>query len=404
MFGHINHLVLKVTRDCNLRCKYCYVKNKDSFRDEVITIDVVKKIIKRLIFDKKKNKDNMPVNITLHGGEPTKIGKDRLYEILEYISLTLKKEKIPFELSIQTNLTLIDEDIAAIFNKFNVGVGFSFDGLESNKLRTDINDDFFIDKMRLLQRYKVSFGPLIVITKENYKSIFTTLHYLKKEFNIEDVKLNYAEDIDPNSDNQFELNGKEFFNNVWKKVIDDFIKNKTKRIHEPSVERIVRKFVYNQLTGEQDKETGNCGIKFCGGGMRVIEVEPSGDVFYCGRFSESYQDAKVGSVDESEFLDIQSYKRYIDFIKSKDDVIRKTGCDACPAKNICDYGCMAFHYSKKGEWGIRKDLVCDLYIPMHNYLYKHRNKIMKKIIKLERKGDFLDLNLGKNIKLEGKWR
>ncbi|MFW6002584.1 MAG: hypothetical protein ACOCQD_04525, partial [archaeon] len=104
--------------------------------------------------------------------------------------------------------------------------------------------------------------------------------------------------------------------------------------------------------------------------------------------------------DDDEFLDMQSYKRYVDFLELKDEVIRNTGCDQCPARYICDHGCMAFYYSKFGEWGVRTDLVCDLYIPMHSYLYKNREKIINKTIENERDGNVLELKLGKRINLE----
>lgn len=404
MFGHINNLILKVTRDCNLRCEYCYLKNKNAFKDESISLKTIEKIVKRLVFDKKKNRNKTPVDITLHGGEPTKIGKDKLYSILELITDYLTREDIEFSISMQTNLTLVDEDLATILNKFGVRLGFSFDGIDSNKLRTkNFSDDFFIKKMKMLNKFNVGFRPLIVITKENYKTIFNTLEFLEKEFSIHNIRLNFAEDVTTQktseSDN-FEINGKEFFENVWKKVIDDFITDKTDDLYETNVERIIRKFVFNQLTGEKDREQGNCGVKFCGGGIKVIEVEPDGYVHYCGRYDQSYDIAKVGHVTDKEFLDIQSYRRYIDFLKLKDEVIRNTGCDVCPAKHICDHGCMAFYYSKFGKWGVREDLVCDLYIPMHNYLYENRDKIINKIVKKKRDGNILELNLGKRIRLE----
>ena len=39
MFNYANMLVLKVTRDCNLRCKYCYLADKDEYK-EVKFLDI----------------------------------------------------------------------------------------------------------------------------------------------------------------------------------------------------------------------------------------------------------------------------------------------------------------------------------------------------------------------------
>ena len=49
MFGKTNILILKVTRDCNLRCKYCYIKNKD------IVTSVKNLNKKQLIFEADKD-------------------------------------------------------------------------------------------------------------------------------------------------------------------------------------------------------------------------------------------------------------------------------------------------------------------------------------------------------------
>ena len=83
MFEHINHAVVKVTRDCNLRCKYCYVADKDKYKNEVMSFDVFKDLVNRIIKDRIKNNTyREEFNFTFHGGEPTIIGYDTLNKYL----------------------------------------------------------------------------------------------------------------------------------------------------------------------------------------------------------------------------------------------------------------------------------------------------------------------------------
>lgn len=387
MFGHNNHLVLKITRGCNLRCSYCYIENKEKYHDEAITIPVLEKIIDRLVYDRQKSLNINPIDITLHGGEPTYVGKEKLEKILSTLSRKLNEHSMNYQLSMMTNLTLIDDEMAEILKKYNVSVGFSFDGLEGNGLRTDKYDDnFYIEKMNLLQKYRLNFGPLMVVTTQNYNNgkIQKTLNFLKKRYGITDVKVNYAEDVnsplDSYSDN-FELNGKDFFNNAWLHYVEDFLDGKTQKVKEGNLERYLKKYIKDSIVESHTVvETGNCGVKFCGGGVKIVEVEPDGIINYCGRYSKAYKEARLGTVDDHEFLELKSYGRYFDFLKNKNKVITEAGCDTCNAKNICEYGCMAFYYSKYGKWGVRKDLVCSLFKEMHSYFEENKAKILNRYI------------------------
>lgn len=393
MFGHINHLVLKVTKDCNLRCEYCYVKNKDAHRGEVIKFETLQDIIKRVAFDRIKTQNKEKVNITLHGGEPTIIGKKNLYKFFDFITSYLTEKEIPFALSTQTNLTLVDKEIAEIFNQFDVQVGFSFDGFGSNDLRLkNSSDEFFTNKIQLLKDNNVKCGALFVVTTENYKDkkVNNSANKMKEMFDMR-PKINYAEDIitdkTSESDN-FEINGADFFGAYFKNEFEDFLSCKIDNLIDENSNKYLERFL-NDMFLEYDSvnETGNCYMKWCGGGLRVIEVEPTGEIHYCGRYSEPFQASKIGTVWDEEFLDLKSYRRYIDMINIKSNLLKQYGCDSCRAKHICDYGCLAFHYSKFEKWGIREDLVCDYFKTMYDYFEKNKDRIIRRIF-------------GKNKKIE----
>lgn len=398
MFAHANHIVLKVTKDCNLRCEYCYVKDKDLHKGEIISFDVVEKLTQRIIFDKTKSLNNKKINITLHGGEPLKIGKKNIYKVFDHMSKEFQSAGINYEFSIQTNLTYIDQEYADIFKQFNVQIGFSFDGFDGgNNLRTkSANDLFFLEKMDILKKNDIKYGPLVVATSENYKNnkINETIHFLNQTNSA--PKVNLAEDVlttkTSESDN-FEINGKDFFFSFLKYEIDCYIDGRFEEMRETNSQESIKDFIRSIFINKsQKKETGNCYIKWCGGGLKVIEVEPDGTIFYCGRYSQPFDIAKVGSIEDDEFLDLQSYKRFVDFLSAKSSVIDSTGCDSCRAKDICTYGCMAFHYSKFKKFGVRQDLVCDLYTTMYDYLYERKDDILHQLIKTEGNGEKVSIN------------
>jgi len=129
----------------------------------------------------------------------------------------------------------------------------------------------------------------------------------------------------------------------------------------------------------EEKEKINCGGKVCGAGLNIVEIEPDGCILYCGRYSEQFPEAVVGRADDNDFLSLKQIRRHTDFIGLKSEVLKNTGCDICIASAICEHGCMAFHYSKFKEWGIRKDLVCDSTIPIYKYMTENEFEIIKSL-------------------------
>ena len=86
-------MVVKVTRDCNLRCKYCYIENKDAFKNEVMSFEVFKTLVDRICLDKKKTSDEFKrFSFIFHGGEPTIIGYENLNKFCHYV-IVLKKHR-----------------------------------------------------------------------------------------------------------------------------------------------------------------------------------------------------------------------------------------------------------------------------------------------------------------------
>jgi len=157
MFQWANMLVMKITRDCNLRCKYCYVKNKDDYKGEMISFELFQKTIDRIIFDKLKAETPNRISIVFHGGEPLLADTQLLAKMLDYAACELDKYNIDYDFAVQTNLTLLDEEKALLFNKYNVHVGASFDGIrDGSEGRTKVfTQSVFEEKFNLLKKYNV---------------------------------------------------------------------------------------------------------------------------------------------------------------------------------------------------------------------------------------------------------
>lgn len=125
----IKTFFLRIAARCNLNCDYCYVfKHRDmSWKDmpSVMTVETVKLFASRLSEYVNENEID-EVNVIFHGGEPLIVGEKKIFEFIDIINGTCKGIKVNF--SLQTNGTLLNEELLLRFEQNNVGVSLSIDG------------------------------------------------------------------------------------------------------------------------------------------------------------------------------------------------------------------------------------------------------------------------------------
>lgn len=103
---------------CPANCDYCWSSETTSL---VMSKETMDDIIEWLSDFKVE-----PVTFTFHGGEPLLAGYDFYEYSLDKISRQLSNLYPAF--AIQTNLWLMDDDIARLFKKYDIPVGSSLDG------------------------------------------------------------------------------------------------------------------------------------------------------------------------------------------------------------------------------------------------------------------------------------
>lgn len=402
MFEHVKNVVIKVTRDCNLRCKYCYVADKDKYKNEKMSFDVFKALIDRIIEDKTQNNDYRPFNIVFHGGEPTLLGYDTLNLFLSYAYDSFKSHNLDVSIGIQTNATLLNDELLRLLKDFNVNIGLSFDGLKtSNKNRTSIDTDYYIDLFRKMDNLGIQYGNITVVNPKNIYNVKKNLKFFRK--NHISTKFNYAEDVFSLGD--CEVDGKDFFEYVTKPFIKDYIKNFNKDRHDfidDNTESIIDGYFRKKLLGEPNNRKNRnykaiCNAKFCGGGCYVLEVSPDGTINSCGRYDRDEDYCRVGSIYDKDVLGLETRLKYYDLLYIKHKAILDKKCDLCPAAGICDYGCMAFHYVKYRKFGIREDLVCNYFKPLYDYISQNEKKILKSYIERRLHNGVLYISTDKEV-------
>lgn len=398
MFENTYEFIVKVTKSCNLRCKYCYVKDKDSNENIFMSFDTFKRLVDKIIYDKKKiNNLRASVEIVFHGGEPTLLGYESYKKFLSYAYRQFKSAGIPLKFAMQTNATLLNEDhknLIRLFKHYKVDLGYSFDGLDNSLISRGISKKRWEEFFEFLEKEHLTKSFLMVINRSNYKDFFKNLKFLKKH-NINNIKANYV--VDVNNLGGLEISGEEFFHFIVKPYLDLLIKSPKKvYVREHNIMEVLKKYfeIYIRRDFSRGNLKGICYIKFCGANNKIVEINPDGSVDRCGRYSlRSKYSAAAETFWEDDFLSLNFIETLIDFTKEKHKTIIKKGCDTCEASNICDYGCMAFEKEKTGKWGIPEE-ACKLFKLTIDYIIDNEFSLFKSWIiylKENKKKYFLDL-------------
>lgn len=185
---------VSATTGCNLGCTYCY-ENPDRERSEEWAQSQydMEKIMEGLREFKKRYPDEAP---GLHGGEPLLMARDDIRRIFEWVNNNYEESP-----HIQTNATLIDEEVIQIFKEHNVSVGVSCDGpKELNRLRlasgernkekmrkvTDKMSERTLNNIDRMLEEGISVGVIVVLheanagTEEKFEKLLDWLDHLNK--------------------------------------------------------------------------------------------------------------------------------------------------------------------------------------------------------------------------------
>jgi uncharacterized protein len=112
---------IQVTMDCDLNCVYCYEKHTNLRMDHA----TVEAILRRTAEHNRFAAPEAPVQVYWHGGEPLLAGAGFFKSV---VALQSKMDGARFDNRLQTNGTLMTDELAGFFRDHHFSVGFSLDG------------------------------------------------------------------------------------------------------------------------------------------------------------------------------------------------------------------------------------------------------------------------------------
>ncbi|MUG94015.1 radical SAM protein [Scytonema sp. UIC 10036] len=247
--------VVKTSKHCNLRCRYCY-EYAELANKQAIALAQIQQMFTNIASYYQHLEFTVEIEFVWHGGEPLLQTPDFYWKVFEFQKQIFKFDHIRVRNGVQTNLTLLDSRRLKLLKEGFDGVGVSIDlfgglrvyqtGIESqNKVLENI------DK---LTRANIDFGCISVLTKQNLEFI-PEIYNFYRQMNLSARILPLFKGSFENQHQGFEITPYEVLE-AYKKLVDLWLADEKlvwiSPIYE-AIKQVVHHYTPNAPTSFYDK-------------------------------------------------------------------------------------------------------------------------------------------------------
>lgn len=310
-------IIMKVTNECNIKCRHCYNSEKTSC-NKFMPIAVIKKVFGMVEPDKYDR-----IQFIWHGGEPLLFSLEKFKEMYVLQNEVFGKYTSKITNSVQTNGLLLTSEYEDFFCENKFGVGISYDGICNDILRQGTKQ--LVPIIKHLKERKFAFGILSTICSESVYS----LKELYSAFKVEnlDWKFNC---IFPSGRAKNEpaliVEPEIFISNLTDLLKTYFFdRNGTIRVYYLDV------FLNMILKNRRH----SCVYSSCL--YKYVSIDPDGNMYPCGRYyPEEYNLGNVYYYDN--FGQVFNSGQYEQIVNGA--IIRREKCkNECAYYKYCQGGC-----------------------------------------------------------------
>ena len=353
-------LTFNVTNGCNLACKYCFA-TPGGKHAKAITFDIAKKAIDNMLAQEKVLDE---YSIFYFGGEPL-LKKELLRQISEYAyqEISVKRgKKIKF--LINTNATLIDEQVVSLFKDYAFIVTVSIDGpkeihdvtrIYSNGMGSYSKVEESIQQLKMngiVTQLRPTFSPSL----KNLTAVFDFFEKLELPYG---YAFSHTTNYQSNLQNTFFNTQQLKETNDELKSAMDFFTGKFQSKKTIFCTELLRKV---NIIHYKSKRT-----HLCEAGRKNLAVDETGQYFACQTMIPHRYSA-LGDVNTNP----DEAKRRQFMAK---DISQITFCNNCPIRGLCVGGCEVERMNF-GDDKLLNEQMCDIFrLEWNNILYLYA-KIM----------------------------
>lgn len=364
------HLLYVPTMACNMECKYCYLEdNTKELETKYTPLETLEFAVKKF-----KEKNVIPFNISLHGGEVTTLSKNDFRSVIAFIDEYYKSNKNiilkgNFKIGsphIKTNLFNIEKHIDTI-KDFNVSISGSLD------LPFSLHDEYRITKNKEKTLNKIINNIKLLEEIPNKKKVSATIfkqHYEKIDEIIEDIYfLDQNTCLDMNDFNfmiGFEYNSNGLLTALTEEEQVDFYNKIYSAFENSNLYDGLNNAWFSEFGPDYCTNCDNCGSKF-------FLLERNGDIYSCvrGQKNHDFYYGNIYTDDVKKILETASNK----IANAHSKVGFNDECANCGYLYLCKTGCPFV----KNIYNSDKSYTCKLQQELYkkkNYNYDYNNKEM----------------------------
>jgi uncharacterized protein len=324
-------LVKPTSADCNLRCDYCFYLEKSRLYPESKRHRMSEAVLRRTI--RTYMTTEQPVYaFNWQGGEPTLMGADFFRQITRF-QQEYGRAGSAVSNGLQTNATLIDEELAEHLGRYRFLVGCSLDGL------AEIHDRYrrtrggrpshqgVIRGVEVLKRHNVEFNVLVLVSQANVHRAGEVYRYLTEEGFRHHQYVPCVEFDEEGALQPFAINGEQWGAFLCE-LFDQWYHSDRFRVSIRHIESILLKIV----DGQSDLCT--MGRDCC----RYFVVEHNGDIYPCDFFVQP--ELRLGNVLETSWSDALTSETYRNFGAQK--CRWSETCTTCDCLDLCNGDCLKY--------------------------------------------------------------
>ncbi len=345
----LQSLVLNLTNQCNLSCKYCYEYGEDKVatpegKPKFMDFETAKTAVDFFFGD---SKGREAIHITFFGGE-TLMNFPLLKQVVEYAGEKAAGEGQAVDFSLTTNATLLSPSVIEFLAEKRIGVTVSIDGPpEMNKLRVFANGkpsyEIISPKIKqLLAAHKTRPIAARVTLTADVTDCIKIFRHLTQDMGFHEV--GFA----PVTSSPTALYA--IGNGGLRGILDQF-RELANEYLEAALDNRQHAFSNVSDTIAELHEGVNKSHP-CGAALGLVGVGPSGDISPCHRFVDS-DTHKLGHV--STGIDRARQGEFL----ARGHVSGKYECQTCWARPLCAGGCHHEAYVRYGDTGHPNLHYCD---------------------------------------------
>ena len=328
---NLQQVYFAVTNKCNLHCGYCYAIEKNQ-SSKFFSFDMFKKIVDAIAY----HASSKHIEIIFHGGEPLLASPEFFQDCLEYAIKVMETNHKTVDFGIQSNLTLMTNQMLSLMERFNMSVSTSIDGPEDIHNAARQKWQTTMEWMRKIKSRGLKVSPIAVCSRHNHRMI-GDIFSMFDSLDVRHIQVNIAtSNVSLVPDSPFTpLSADDIFE-VYKDILQY---GPQYHIKEEKMSQMIRH--YYGLSVRNLKALG-CGNPFCHAGSTMIVFTPDGKMYPCSpcvSLDGHGQDYSLGTfgdptVDENYFPRLQRFHEKSEHYLSE--------CQYCPAARICEFDCPGY--------------------------------------------------------------